>query len=444
LRTFLHERFPDSQPDFTDDIFVSNPISGEADVRVYVGNSTGHSGAPSSKNTVGELAPIVTSTMDLSVIRTWADDQLCELLDMCLSLAAWKPYLLLDPYELPSCMRRGTSRRMLKHMSRLVEWSVVRQIPLSDILCVTNYFTVDKKDGSLRLVVDGRKVNAIMRRPPKMPLPEIHTVVDYIMSHKLAMTVDGKSYFYQVPISEEVGRMFCANLADARGPFATVAMQRLPMGWSYAPLIAQKISNTLLTGKDGRRLGYAWIDNFIFAGDSEEEIQANFAEFLTRCREAHVLIDNENPVASTSLVALGVKFDLAAGTYDLDPKWVEKRLVLRAAASMSPRQLYTLTGSMIWHDYVKRIPLCHQEGPLEVIRRVASAISKPSDWDTPQTFTDTEVRCINQWLDSLLSSGPKRWLPRTDRIDAKYYGLTVLFVRFSVFRIFYTSFLNPF
>ena len=97
--------------------------------------------------------------------------------------------------------------------------------------------------------------------------------------------------FYQVPISDEVGSMFCANLAGTRGKFTSVAMTRLPMGWSYAPAIAQKISNTLLRTADGRILGVAWIDNFIFAGKTEEEVAANYAEFLHRCDEANVKID---------------------------------------------------------------------------------------------------------------------------------------------------------
>jgi hypothetical protein len=68
-------------------------------------------------------------------------------------------------------------------------------------------FTVPKKDQRLRLIVDGRKVNSLMQKPPRMPIPTIHEMIDYVMDHEWALTVDGRSFFYQFPISEEVGTM---------------------------------------------------------------------------------------------------------------------------------------------------------------------------------------------------------------------------------------------
>ena len=70
------------------------------------------------------------------------------------------------------------------------------------------------------------------------------------MTNEYATTVDGKSYFYQLPIAAEVGTMFAANLTDTRGEFTSVAMTRCPMGWSYAPWVAMQVSKALLRDED--------------------------------------------------------------------------------------------------------------------------------------------------------------------------------------------------
>ena len=379
---------------------------------VYSDQDGKHVGAPSEHRTVGELAPICSTTMDLNVIRGFApgDSDLHHLLDMCDSLKAWEDHMFCLFDDIPKHFSRGTSRRMLKHVARLFEYDVVRTINLRDIKCVTNFFTVDKKDLSLRLVIDGRKVNLLMEKPPRMEIPDMQEVINYLMSNRYALSVDGRSYFYQVPISDEVGAMFCANLSGTRGAFVSVAMKRLPMGWSYAPAIAQKISNTLLMTADGRILGVAWIDNFIFAGQNEDEVAENYAEFLQRCNEANVKIDILDAKPKDRLIVLGMEFNLAKSTYRLDPAWIEnKKQKLRPDTTMTPRALYEITGSLIWHDYVKRIPLCHQDANIETIRRVAHAMAENGQWDTPIQFTDAEVAELQAWLSTLWENNSAVW-----------------------------------
>jgi len=115
-------------------------------------------------------------------------------------------------------------------------YRVIRAVDPHDIRVVTNFFTVDKKDDSLRLVVDGRKVNVLMEPPPKMELPTIHEVLEYLMNNEYALTVDGTSYFYQFGISDEVGTLFCANLSAERGNFIPVALTiHRPEGKQHAP-----------------------------------------------------------------------------------------------------------------------------------------------------------------------------------------------------------------
>jgi len=361
----------------------------------------------------------VKDTLDPEAVKALdpGNSSLRHALDMLQHLSEWEPHMLLSWDEIPSFFARGTSRRMIKHHARLIHYLVVRDIRQCDIKVVTNMFTVDKKDESLRLVVDGRKVNVLMETPPKMELPSIQDVIAYIMSNNFALTVDGSSYFYQFAISEEVGTMFCANLSAARGLFRPVAMTRMPMGWSYAPYIAQKVSNTLLRGKDGHVLGLAWIDNFIFAGATEEEVRANFQEFLENCDKCNVQVDDRNPQPVPTLSALGLFFDLSAKNYQLDPSWVDKR-VFTLSRMMTPRQLYEITGCAIWHDYVKKIPLCHRSECIDIIRRVAALVSETAAWDTPTEFSEVELSQLRTWTEHVKRNAPRSWVPtQTPELD---------------------------
>jgi len=361
----------------------------------------------------GELAPIVSSTLDPTAVLSLdpGNSSLKHALDLLQSLEAWEPHMLVPWDHIPSFFARGTSRRMRKHHARLMHYRVIRAVDPHDIKVVTNFFTVDKKDETLRLVVDGRKVNVLMEPPPKMELPTIYEVIDYLMDNEYALTVDGTSYFYQFGISDEVGNLFCANLADARGDFTPVALTRMPMGWAYAPYIAQKISNTLLRGRDGRILGVAWIDNFIFAGKTREEVEANFQEFLSQCDLCNIHIDNRNPKPSTILEALGIVFDLKYKRYQLDPEWVGRR-DFTLSQVMTARRLYEITGSAIWHDYVKKIPLCHRSECIDIIRRVATLISPTQEWDTPLSFTPEELQHLQDWTNSVKANMAAFWLPK--------------------------------
>ena len=351
--------------------------------------------------------------MDLDALKEMApaNSSLHHYVDMLRTLSAWDEHMLTSFDDIPPHFARGTSRRMRKHLARLTYYKVVRAVNTRDIRVVTNFFTVDKKDLTLRLVVDGRKVNVLMKPPPNMELPEIHAVIDYLMENEYACTCDGKSYFYQVPISDEVGTMFCTNLAGTRGNFVPVAMTKMPMGWSYAPAIAQKISQTLLTTEDGRVLGMAWIDNFIFAGRTQAEVSANFEEFLSRCRRANVKLDTDSPPITTTLAVLGMEVDLEKKSYRLNEEWVAKRK-FQPSSTMTPREVYEITGSCIWHDHVKKIPLCHQERNIEVIRRVASRMAVEPAWDTPIAMAPGEVDSLTEWVKALRANVPKHWIPR--------------------------------
>lgn len=352
----------------------------------------------------GRLDSIITSTMNLDKLKTIADDELKYYIAMISDEEVFLSELICSPHQFPPGFRRGTSRGMAQHLDDLIKWGVVE--PTEHVKTITNYFTVEKKNGSLRLVVDGRKVNRMMKRIPKMLLPKITEVIEYLLNNNYFTTVDGKSYFYQIPIAECIGRFFCSNIAARRGRFTTVRMTRLPMGWNWAPAIAQKISNTLLLGKTGKILGLAWIDNFIFAGKTEHEVEENFKEFIANCRLVGAVVDDENPKIVQRGEVLGLDIDLKQKRYRMSPHFVEKLALKTVGKTMTPRELYLLTGSCVWSGYARHVPLCRFGTAVDVVRRVASFVQgrKLSVWDQPIKFDDHEIAALTHWKLHTLSN----------------------------------------
>lgn len=337
-----------------------------------------------------DLDRIVTTTMDY--------DALCEMFPTLSKVLA--PLRRRDEFEklltgtIDSALTRGTSRNMYRHAEDLMnKYHVLRPATMTETKAVLNVFTVPKKNHLLRLVQDCRKLNRIMARPPKMPLPSIHEVIEYILSQNFVWTCDAKSYFYQFGVDDDVGAYFCTRLGAARGSFIIAAMTRMAMGWSWAPFIAQSTSNALASG-----LGVAWLDNFIFAAKTSKDLIRSSREFLSRCRRADIQLDNYCPTASTRALLLGFDFDLARKRFRLDPEFIQNMPHVDDVTTV--RTLFALTGSLTWASYAKRDYLCKRYKAINILRR---AVPKdPTDvaaWDTPLTLSKSEKELLQEWHD---------------------------------------------
>lgn len=372
---------------------------------------------PSTRCYEGSLDTICPSTIDLDALAALQpeDDILQHYIRVLSDPESFRDLLVVPPEEFPAGFRRGISRRMIQHAEDLSAWRIVRTP--KHVRAITNFFTVPKKSGKLRLVVDGRRVNKMMTTTPSMDLPSIHEFADYLLDNNYFMTVDGKSYFYQFPISEGMGEFFCANLSGSKGNFLPVALSRMPMGWSWAPAIAQKASNTLL--RDGEEiLGMAWVDNFVFAGKSEEEVHTNFARFLEKADKVNLQLDSRECKPTPCGVVLGLDFDLKKHRYRLDPSWASEKAKSPLSRWMSPRQIFRATGAGIWSLYTRRRPLFKWSSILELIREVASLVAQGLNWDTPLRLTLAQLQDLTHWLQEIeeneWASAPSKVIPELD------------------------------
>ena len=129
------------------------------------------------------------------------------------------------------------------------------------------------------------------------------------------------------------------------------------MGFSWAPCIAQRISNVIMRG-----VGLAWVDNYIIVGRTEDEFAANRKTFLGRIHKdkCNVVVDNESLDPVRSGETLGIEVDLEHKRFRMSEKWVEKIKKRGIPTKWTPRTFSKAMGGIIWCSHVTKRGLCMQ------------------------------------------------------------------------------------
>ena len=101
---------------------------------------------------------------------------------------------------------------------------------------------VPKKDGSLRVAVDYRKVNEVTKKDA-FPLPKISDCLDAVSDSKYFSTLDLTSGYNQVPVAEQ--DIPKTAFTTKYGLFECVFM---PFGLSNSPATFQRVMELALHG----------------------------------------------------------------------------------------------------------------------------------------------------------------------------------------------------
>jgi len=320
--------------------------------------------------------------------------------------------ILTDPREFERCIiaplptTRRVSRFMKRHATDIISYGTAERVsgPLRYYLPL---FTVAKKSGLLRLIQDCRLLNSLFKKPPTMDLPRIHDLIDLILAHEVMGQTDAVSYFYQFPLHEVIRNYFGSRLGGGRGEYVDLRMCRLPMGFSHAPAIGQRLANKLVEG-----LGVSWVDNFIVVG-SKSEFGSRAKELLRRAKEINLELDKDEIIGKTVDVALGIEFDLNIKQFRMSPAWVEKadarlqELLAKPEGSFTIRDLYTVTGTLLWRQYVMREDLCKVPHLLAAVGSAARCISAGADWEEVFSIPEMAMQEIIKMLDDLKKNLPK-------------------------------------
>lgn len=292
------------------------------------------------------------------------------------------------------------SRKLSKQdIQHLQEWGVFSVSGRVDL--VHPVFKVPKATES-RLIMDCRALNELLPKPGNMGLESLHSILDGMLRGNYMAQVDGKSYFYQFPLDLDAQKLFGAQLGAQRGAFIQMMMAVLPMGFSFAPFISQQTSNHLIRNVDLRdSFGAAWVDNFLFSADSEQECWRVLNDFLAVCKKVNVEIKEAQPTVTTRMQALGIIIDSQEKSISVSE---EMATSLQEAyenwnSTPTPRRFYAWAGTVLWVAYaVMRIPLCWLEPLLAHMSEIGKDRA-PNKWDEHYEPGEDLRRVAREWTD---------------------------------------------
>ena len=289
--------------------------------------------------------------------------------------------------------KRRFSKRFSKfrHMKTLDDAEITEKGPATLYLPI---FTIKKKNGRLRLIVDGRQANRAFQDPPAMPLPRLYDFQEYLLDNKFAGQCDARCFFYQIGLPEEYRTFFGVVGRGVRGPRTHRRMTTVPMGWSWAPFLAQCVANILV-----KHIGMVWVDNFVLAAKSKSQYEDQANTFRRRCAQVGLIVDDPEMIPDTSIQVLGLRVDLTAKTIALaDPKHMA---LFPLGNEMSARQVYEHIGFCEFATATHR-PLAAYAHCMVLLQRAARAEA----WTDCVTLSQRELSELTEWHFERLRNSP--------------------------------------
>ena len=140
---------------------------------------------------------------------------------------------------------------------------------------------VRKKDGSIRLCIDYRKLNSITKKDAH-PLPRIEDLLDTLAGSRFFTTLDLASGYHQVEVIERDQEK--TAFVTPHGLFEYKVM---PFGLCNAPATFQRLMTAVFTGLLGTSC-LAYIDDIIVFGRTFEEHQQNLKKVFEKLRAANL------------------------------------------------------------------------------------------------------------------------------------------------------------
>ena len=175
------------------------------------------------------------------------------------------------PYRVPQAYRELVR-------SELREMLAAGIIKPSESSWAAPIVLVKKRDGSLRLCVDYRRLNAVCK-PDPYPMPRVDELLDQLGKAQFITTLDLARDYWQVPMAEE-----SRNMTAFITPFGQFEFTVMPFGLSGAPGTFQRIMDGVVVGKE--EFAAAYLDDLVIYSSTWTEHLAHIEAILQKLREA--------------------------------------------------------------------------------------------------------------------------------------------------------------
>lgn len=225
---------------------------------------------------------------------------------------------------------------------------------------------VKKKDGTSRLCIDYRKLNAITVKD-KFPLPRIDDILDCLYGAKFFSTFDLLSGYYQIAIAEKDKLKTAFSTREGHFEFNV-----LPFGLTNAPATFQKTMNSIL--KDILwKSAISYIDDIIIFSNSLEQHIIHLKEFFEIIKQANLTFKlSKCKIGMTELPFLG--YVISHNSIKPDP---EK--IIKIKQFPSPTNLDTLRTFIGIISYYRRF--------IKDVATISEPLNRLLRKDTPFVWT---------------------------------------------------------
>ena len=198
-----------------------------------------------------------------------------------------------SPYE-----KSETDRKLISsQVDEMLRYKVIRKCDKAQ-LC-SPVFTVPKRDGGRRIVVDFRKLNQ-ETIDLRWPIPNMQSILNALSNNKYFTTLDMRSGYWQVPLAEK-DKPKTAFITH-RGTFE---FNVLPFGLKCAPAFFQHMVDTVLDRLVWNKC-VAYLDDIFILGKTWEEHVANCDVVFSKLDQSKLKINlNKSEFAYEEVDYLG-------------------------------------------------------------------------------------------------------------------------------------------
>ena len=141
---------------------------------------------------------------------------------------------------------------------------------------------VRKKDGSIRMCVDYRRLNSVSREDA-YPMPRIDDLIDRLGKAKFITTLDLTRGYWQMPVAAED-----QHKTAYATPFGLFQFRVMPFGLNGAPASFQRMMDRVVD--DLQDFAAAYLDDLIIYSNTWEDHLKHVRVILQRLREAGLTV----------------------------------------------------------------------------------------------------------------------------------------------------------
>lgn len=306
-----------------------------------------------------------------------------------------KPHYRMSPYVL---------KEVDQELKRLVDSDIIER---SNSPWSSNIVLVPKKDGTKRVCVDFRAVNKVSKKD-SYPVPFVSDILDKLRDAKYLTSLDIKSAYWQVPLSEE-SKEITAFTVPNRGLWQFKVM---PMGLHNSGATWQRLLDRVLS-VDLEPYVFCYLDDVIIVTESFEKHLEILDIVFDKLIKAGLTLNKEKcQFCRRELKYLG--YVVNGNGLSVDPDKI--KAILSIPTPKNQREVRSVLGMASW--YRRFVP-----DYATILAPVTALLKRGTkfDWDE---------KCEEAWgkLKGFLTSAPVLSCPNFDlpfvvQTDASDFGL---------------------